>query len=110
MSCPKQKGGRRCVAGQLTIWGRANSVNVQKVLWCLAELDLPFERIEAGMQYGQTQETGYLAVNPNGGAPTTVGGDDALWESNSIMRYLCTESRPDTPIYPQEPKRRAAVD
>ena len=25
---------------QLTIWGRANSVNVQKVLWCLAELDL----------------------------------------------------------------------
>ena len=28
------------MAGQLTIWGRANSVNVQKVLWCLAELDL----------------------------------------------------------------------
>ena len=26
--------------GQLKIWGRANSVNVQKVLWCLRELDL----------------------------------------------------------------------
>lgn len=26
---------------QLTIWGRANSVNVQKVLWCLTELGLP---------------------------------------------------------------------
>ncbi|MGY4295450.1 glutathione S-transferase [Bradyrhizobium sp. i1.4.4] len=34
-----------------TIWGRANSVNVQKVLWCLAELDLPYERIDAGMSF-----------------------------------------------------------
>ena len=95
---------------KLTIWGRANSVNVQKVLWCLAELDLPFERIDAGMQYGVTQEAHYLAMNPNARVPTLVDGDYALWESNSIMRYLCMEYRPDTPIYPREPKRRAAVD
>jgi glutathione S-transferase len=95
---------------KLTIWGRANSVNVQKVLWCLAELDLPFERIDAGMQYGVTQEPHYLAMNPNARVPTLVDGDYALWESNSIMRYLCMEYRPDTPIYPKEPKRRAAVD
>ncbi|HZV05654.1 MAG TPA: glutathione S-transferase [Gemmataceae bacterium] len=95
---------------KLTIWGRANSVNVQKVLWCLAELDLPFERIDAGMQYGVTQEAHYLAMNPNARVPTLVDGDYALWESNSIMRYLCMEYRPNTPIYPKEPKRRAAVD
>jgi len=95
---------------KLTIWGRANSVNVQKVLWCLAELDLPFERIDAGMQYGVTGEAHYLAMNPNARVPTLVDGDYALWESNSIMRYLCMEYRPDTPIYPKEPKRRAAVD
>jgi glutathione S-transferase len=95
---------------KLTIWGRAKSVNVQKVLWCLAELDLPFERIDAGMQYGVTQEAHYLAMNPNARVPTLVDGDYALWESNSIMRYLCMEYRPDTPIYPKEPKRRAAVD
>ena len=95
---------------KLTIWGRANSVNVQKVLWCLTELDLPFERIDAGMQYGRTQETGYLAMNPNAQVPTLVDGDYALWESNSIMRYLCMEYRADTPIYPKEPKRRAAVE
>jgi glutathione S-transferase len=95
---------------KLTIWGRANSVNVQKVLWCLAELDLPFERVDAGMQYGRTQETDYLAMNPNARVPTLVDGDYALWESNSIMRYLCLAYRPDTPIYPTEPKRRAAVD
>jgi hypothetical protein len=37
----------------LTIWGRANSVNVQKVLWCLAELDIAYERIDAGMAFGR---------------------------------------------------------
>ena len=95
---------------KLTIWGRANSVNVQKVLWCLAELDLPFERIDAGMQYGRTLETDYLAMNPNARVPTLVDGDYALWESHSIMRYICMEYRPDTTIYPKEPKRRAAVD
>ncbi len=74
----------------LTIWGRANSVNVQKVLWCLAELDLPYERIDAGMAFGRTREADYLAMNPNARVPTLVEGDFVLWESNSIMRYLCS--------------------
>lgn len=47
---------------QLTIWGRANSVNVQKVLWCLAELDLPYQRIDAGMQFGKNDQPDYLAI------------------------------------------------
>ncbi len=62
------------------------------------------------MQYGVTQEAHYLAMNPNARVLTLVDGDYALWESNSIMRYLCMAYRPDTPIYPGEPKRRAAVD
>ncbi|CAK8736662.1 hypothetical protein SODG_000375 [Sodalis praecaptivus] len=32
----------------LTIWGRENSVNVKKVLWCAAELQLVFNFIPAG--------------------------------------------------------------
>lgn len=95
---------------KLTIWGRANSVNVQKVLWCLAELDLPFERIDAGMQYGKTREADYLAMNPNARIPTLVEGDFVLWESNSIMRYLCLAHGRGTPIYPEAPRRRAGVD
>ena len=42
--------------GQITIWGRANSVNVQKVLWCLSELDLAYERIDAGMAFGRNND------------------------------------------------------
>src|ERR1700728_808200 len=95
---------------QLTIWGRANSVNVQKVLWCLCELDLAYQRLDAGMAFGRNQEPDYLAMNPNGRVPTLVDGDFVLWESNSIMRYLVLAYAPQSPLYPQAPKRRAGVD
>ncbi len=96
--------------GQLKIWGRANSVNVQKVLWCLSELDLAYERIDAGMQFGRNNEPDYLAMNPNGRVPTLVDGDLVLWESNSVMRYLCLAYGRGSPIYPQGPRQRAGVD
>ncbi len=89
---------------KLTIWGRANSVNVQKVLWCLTELGLPYERIDAGMSFGKTREADYLAMNPNARIPTLVEDDFVLWESNSILRYLCLAHGRGTPIYPEAPK------
>jgi glutathione S-transferase len=95
---------------QLKIWGRANSVNVQKVLWCLRELDLPYERIDAGMAFGRNTEPAYLAMNPNGRVPTLVDGDYVLWESNSVMRYLALAYGKGLPIYPPAPKQRAGVD
>ena len=94
----------------LRIWGRANSVNVQKVLWCLRELDLSYERIDAGMAFGRNTEPDYLAMNPNGRVPTLVDGDFVLWESNSIMRYLVLAYGAGSPLYPQPPKARAGVD
>jgi glutathione S-transferase len=95
---------------RVTIWGRANSVNVQKVLWCLQELDLAYERIDAGMAFGKNREPDYLAMNPNGRVPTLVEGDFVLWESNSIMRYLVRAYRPQSSLYPQTPKVRSGVD
>ena len=97
-------------SGQLTIWGRANSVNVQKVLWCLAELDLTYHRIDAGMAFGKNDQPEYLAMNPNGRVPTLADGDYVLWESNSIMRYLNLAYGKGDPIYPATPQARAAVD
>jgi glutathione S-transferase len=94
----------------LTIWGRANSVNVHKVLWCCEELDLPYERIDAGLHFGRNAEADYLAMNPNGRVPTLVDGDFVLWESNSIIRYLCMQYAPASTLYPSDPKQRASVD
>ena len=36
----------------LTIWGRTNSINVQKVLCCCDEIGLPYTQIDAGMAFG----------------------------------------------------------
>ena len=72
----------------LKIWGRANSVNVKKVLWCVGELGLPFERIDAGMEHGVVGSPEYLAMNPNARVPTIDDDGFLLWESNAIVRHL----------------------
>jgi glutathione S-transferase len=93
----------------LTVWGRKNSVNVQKVLWCLAELGVEYERIDAGLEFGLNTEPWYLALNPNGRIPLVRDGDATLWESNSIVRYLCAKHSPGR-LYPEDPARRAEAD
>lgn len=72
----------------LKIWGRANSINVQKVLWCCGELGLQYDRIDAGNEFGITKTPAYRALNPNAFVPTIEDGDFRLWESNVIVRYL----------------------
>jgi glutathione S-transferase len=72
----------------IKIWGRTDSSNVQKVLWCLGELGINFERQDWGGKFGGNKDPAYLAMNPNGLVPTIKDGDFVLWESNSIMRYL----------------------
>jgi glutathione S-transferase len=94
----------------LQIWGRANSVNVQKVLWCCRELDVAYERIDAGMQYGRNGDADYLAMNPNGRVPTLVDGDFALWESNAIMRYIALAHGQGSTLYPANPRIRAGME
>jgi len=72
----------------IKIWGRTDSSNVQKVLWCCGELGLQFERVDCGGRYGGNKEPWYVEMNPNGLVPTLQDGEFILWESNSIMRYL----------------------
>ena len=55
---------------RLTVWGRTSSVNVQKVLWALDELGVPYERVDAGLQFGVNDTDEYLAMNPNGDHPS----------------------------------------
>ena len=72
----------------LKIWGRKNSINVQKVLWACAELNLKFERIDAGMEFGVNTTPEYRAMNPNARVPTIDHDGFILWESHAIVRYL----------------------
>jgi glutathione S-transferase len=72
----------------IRIWGRTNSVNVKKALWCLDELGLDYERIDAGLQYGVVNTPEYRRMNPNGLVPTLDEDGFILWESHTIVRYL----------------------
>ena len=75
----------------LRIWGRTSSSNVKKVLWCADELELPFERIDAGGAFGVVDTPEYRALNPNGLVPTIDDDGLILWESNVIVRYLWSQ-------------------
>ena len=85
----------------LKIWGRISSINVRKVVFAAQELGLPFERIDAGLNYGVVKTPEYLAKNPNALVPTLEDEDVRLWESNVIVRYLCAKHSPGA-LYPLE--------
>lgn len=94
----------------IKVWGRASSSNVQCVMWCIAELNLPVERTDAGLMYGVNNTPEYLAMNPNGTVPTLIdGAGPALWESGAILRYLAN-TYADEKFWPQNPVQRADVD
>jgi glutathione S-transferase len=90
----------------LTLLGRRNSSNVQKALWLLAELGLPYERIDYGGAFGGNKDPEYLQLNPNGVVPTLIDGETVIWESNTILRYLANKAGP-TDFYPIHPAQRA---
>lgn len=93
----------------IEVWGRANSVNVQKVLWCLGELELPFERRDVGGLYGGNREPDYLARNPTGLVPMISDDGFDLWESNTIVRYLSAKYGAGG-LWPEDPASRALAD
>ena len=72
----------------LKVLGRPNSINVQKVMWLIAELGLEVERRDVGGPFGGNDTPTYLADNPTGLIPTLKDGDLTLWESGSIVRHL----------------------
>ena len=78
----------------LKVWGRVNSINVQKAMWAVGELKLPHERIDAGMAFGVVNTFEYRKMNPNGRVPTIDYDGFVLWESNVIVRYLYAKHGP----------------
>jgi glutathione S-transferase len=94
----------------LKIWGRKNSSNVRKALWCAEEVGVPYEAIDAGGAFGLVDGAEYRAKNPNGRIPMIEDGDLVLWESNAIVRYLAARYAPNSALYPENPAVRAVAD
>jgi glutathione S-transferase len=93
----------------LKIWGRTNSINVQKVMWTVAELGLRFERVDAGMAHGVVSEPWYAELNPNRLVPAIDDDGVVLWESNVIVRYLAAKHAAGT-LMPADLAMRARAE
>jgi glutathione S-transferase len=94
----------------LKVWGRKSSSNVQALMWCIGELGLAYERVDAGLTFGVVDTPEYLAMNPNGTVPTLRDADNPpLWETGAILRYLANAFAADD-FWPAEPIARAGVD
>lgn len=92
----------------LRLLGRATSGNVQKVLFGLEEMQLAYQREDYGRQFGNTGTAEYAALNPTRKVPTLIDGDVAIWESNTILRYLASKAA--TPLYPSDLAARSRVE
>lgn len=93
----------------LTIWGRTNSINVQKAMWAVGELGLAHRRIDAGGAFGGLDTQEYLAKNPNQRVPAIEDDGVVVWESNAIVRYLAGKYGAGT-LWPEDPAVRAIAD
>jgi glutathione S-transferase len=93
----------------LKIYGRANSINVRKVLWMCEEIGQPFEREDWGRGFRPTSEPEFMKVSTFGVVPVVVDDGFVLRESNTIVRYLANKhGRSD--LYPADPRQRATAE
>src|SRR6202022_4597003 len=94
----------------MRILSRGTSGNVQKVVWLLEELGQPYTREDYGRQFNNTQTETYLKLNPNGKVPTLVDGEVVVWESNTILRYLCGKWAGGAALHPADPEARSQIE
>lgn len=100
----------------LRIWGRASSVNVQKVLWAADELGLAYEHVVVGGKFGGTDTADYGRLNPNRLVPAIADDPETpgdapvtIWESHAILRYLAARYGNGS-LWPTLPGQRSEAD
>lgn len=93
----------------LRIFGRANSINVRKVLWTCEEIGIAYTREDWGRGYRSTNEPEFAALSAFGVVPVVDDDGVILRESQAIVRYLCGKhERSD--LLPTDLQTRARVE
>jgi glutathione S-transferase len=93
----------------LKVWGRRNSINVQKVMWAVGELGLAHEHIDAGGSFGGLDTDEFGAMNPNRRVPVIDDDGTVVWESHAIVRYLTAKYGAGS-LWPEDAGARARSD
>jgi glutathione S-transferase len=88
----------------LRLYDYSESGNAYKVRLLLAQLGIPFERVELDILRGETRQPAFLAKNPNQRIPLLEWPDGRrLAESNAILFHLAE----GTPLLPADRFERA---
>lgn len=93
----------------LTVFGRRNSANVQKVMWLVGELDLEHRHVPKGGSFGGLDTLEFRAMNPAGKVPVIDDNGVVVWESHAILRYLAARYGNES-MWPQAPAKRARIE
>ncbi|XP_078158564.1 glutathione S-transferase 3-like [Carex rostrata] len=75
----------------IKVYGVALSSNVVRVIAALNEKGLEYELVPVDLAAGAHKKPEFLALNPFGQIPTIQDGDDTLFESRAITRYIATK-------------------
>jgi glutathione S-transferase len=93
----------------LKIWGRRNSINVQKAMWAIGEMSVPHEHIDAGGPFGGLDSDEFGSMNPNRRVPVIDDQGTVVWESHAIVRYLAAKYGAGS-LWPVDAGERARSD
>ncbi len=97
------------MAAMLEMWGRKNAYNVLKVAWVLAELGLDYVHHDIGSNPGDLETPDFRALNPHARIPVLRDDAGVVWESNTIVRYLCAKYDP-AGLCPEDPFERSRAE
>jgi len=93
----------------MRLYNSGLSPNALRVRAVANELGFSLDIVDVDLRSGGNRAPDFLKVNPNGKVPVLVDGDFVLWESRAINAYLAT-LRPQTGLYPADPRKRAIID
>ena len=80
------------------------------VEYLLKTSKIPNEHIIIDLLSSEQATEEYRKINPQQTVPAIVEGDFVLYESNTLMKYICNSREVDDHWYPKDPKKRALVD
>ena len=92
----------------IKLYGLELSFPVNRVRLCLNAMGQEYEFIPLNPLAGETQTEEYLKLSPSGKIPAIDDDGFSLFESNTIMRYLCRKYNSD--FYPDDITAQADVD
>jgi glutathione S-transferase len=77
----------------------------------LRQTCLPADLVFVDPTRAETQDPGFLAMNPMGELPVFVSPDGTVvWEPNTILRYICEKFPAAEHFYPRDVNLRGRVD